>query len=327
VKGRMRRFVDYARYARRWKAALGNRTLRQIGLGDVERYIAKRRDDGMSDASCNRELTFLRSVFYMAKGDGLVDDVPFGKGSGKVKLFKENNQRVRFLSDEEETALRKAIGEDEWPKVAFALLTGFRQGNQFRLRADVKFDTVTVCTRKPKGRKDYHVPMNDELRAILGALPSRLRSEWVFPSETGETPLDPKNYVHRVFGPAVEKAGLEDFHWHDLRHSFASRLVMAGVDLRTVQDLMGHATAQMTQRYAHVSDAHKLDAVQRLSKQAASDARTDTTTDTSKRPAKVAAQGGAEALELPREESEPCWIRTSDPLLKSGSKDDDENHD
>ena len=68
--------------------------------------------------------------------------------------------------------------------------------------------------------------------------------------------------MNRVFGPAVERAGIENFHWHDLRHTFASRLVMAGVDLTTVKELVGHETITMTQRYAHLSPAHKLDAVE-----------------------------------------------------------------
>jgi integrase len=70
----------------------------------------------------------------------------------------------------------------------------------------------------------YYVPMNDVVRAILRALPSRLRSEWVFPSETGDTPLDPKNFLPRVFLPALKHARIHGLRWHDLRHTFASRL-------------------------------------------------------------------------------------------------------
>ena len=106
--------------------------------------------------------------------------------------------------------------------------------------------------------------MNDTVREILRALPSRLKGPWVFPSATGETPIDARNYINRVFEPAMEKASIEGFRWHDLRHTFASRLVMAGVDLRTVQELLGHKTQAMTLRYSHLSPGHQLDAVQRL---------------------------------------------------------------
>ena len=93
------------------------------------------------------------------------------------------------------------------------------------------------------------------------------------------TPLDARNYMHRVFMPALKQAKIEGFRWHDLRHTFASRLVMAGVDLRTVQELLGHKTMAMTMRYSHLSPQHQLDAVKRL------DAKpTGTTTGTSHDP-------------------------------------------
>ena len=129
--------------------------------------------------------------------------------------------------------------------------------------------------------------MNDDLRAILRTLPSRMRSEWLFPSETGETPLDAKNFLHRVFTPALKRAGISDLRWHDLRHTFASRLVMAGVDARTVQTLMGHKTLAMTERYSHLSPAHKLAAVQRLN-QPEAEKPTATTTATEAETAKAA---------------------------------------
>ena len=125
--------------------------------------------------------------------------------------------------------------------------------------------------------------MNDATRDILRSLPSRLKSDWVFPCQSDRTPLDAKNFVSRVFLPALEKAGVAGLHWHDLRHTFASRLVMAGVDLRTVQELMGHHSYEMTLRYAHLAPAHTLEAVQRLCRVvgAASGDATGTTTGTS----------------------------------------------
>src|SRR5262249_15902800 len=121
----------------------------------------------------------------------------------------EADQRVRYLTDEEEARLRVALGDEEWPKVAVALNTGLRQTNQFHLRrADVNFDTGTLTVRRSKSGEAYHVPMNDDVRAALRDLGSRLRSEWVFPSDTERTPLDAKNYMHRVFVPSLKKASV-----------------------------------------------------------------------------------------------------------------------
>ncbi len=262
VEGRLRQPSHYKRYSELLTTALGKKTLREITPTDITRYATRRREkDNMSPATVNRELAFLRRAYNVAIADGLVEKNPV-KG---VKFAKEDNQRLRYLLPEEEAELRKAIGEEHWPKVAVALHTGMRRGNQFKLQwTDVDFDNGVITLRHSKSGSTYYVPMNDELRAALRALPSRLRSRWVFPSDTGDTPLDAQNFVNRVFTVALKTAGIVGFRWHDLRHTFASRLAMAGVDLRTVQDLMGHKTIAMTLRYAHLSPGHKLAAVQRL---------------------------------------------------------------
>jgi Phage integrase family len=138
----------------------------------------------------------------------------------------------------------------------------------------------------------------------------------VFPSENGETPLDAKNFVHRVFEPALKEARITDFRWHDLRHTFASRLVMAGVDLHTVQTLLGHKTLAMTERYAHLSPAHKLAAVQRLNRPEITEP-TDTTTDTEPEAARATAGAAQEVVELEGKKNGPRRSRTCDPLIKS----------
>lgn len=147
-----------------------------IKTGDIRRYIHRRQAEGMGLATINRELAFLRRAFNVTMQDELAEKNPIGKGA--VKLFRENNMRVRFLDDDEEPRLRQATGEEEWPKVAVALHTGLRRTNCFRLRwaEDVNFEAGTVRAHNPKGGADYHVPMNDELREILRALAPRLRS-------------------------------------------------------------------------------------------------------------------------------------------------------
>jgi hypothetical protein len=150
----------------------------------------------------------------------------------------------------------------------------------------------------------------DTVRGILRSLPSRLKDPWVFPSETAKTPIEPKNVMSRVFVPALDRAGIENFHWHDLRHTFASRLVVAGVDLRTVQELLGHKTITMTVPYSHLSPAHQLDAVQRLTRQ-----RTGTATGTSDDAKKVAGMGALQDVERAAEKRAGDRGRTGDVQL------------
>src|SRR4029453_6546287 len=226
VHGRLRCYREYERYAKRLGGAFPGRTLRQILPGDIERYIAKRAVS-VAPATVNRDLQFLKHVFYVAMKDGLCEVNPVGK----VKLFRENNQRVRFLTEDEERALRDAIGEAEWPMVAVAIHTGLRQAEQFKLRWEhVDFLTGIITVPRSKHGETRRVPMNDTVRDILGSRPSRLKVAYVFPSATGETPLDARNYMNRVFNKALKRARVENFTWHCLRHTFASRLVMKGVD-------------------------------------------------------------------------------------------------
>jgi integrase len=132
-----------------------------------------------------------------------------------------------------------------------------------------------IRERSPRRPPRPLVGLHAALRELLRILPSRLRSPWVFPSESGARPLDSQNFINRVFRPALRRARITNFSWHDLRHTFASRLAMAGVDIRTIQEPLGHQSLAMTLRYAHLSPAHKRDAVRHLER-----IRTGTTTGT-----------------------------------------------
>jgi integrase len=135
--------------------------------------------------------------------------------------------RVRFLSEDEETRLRKAIGEEHWPLVAVALHTGLRRSEQFHLHwRDVDFGNGVLTIPRTKHGEVRRVPMNETVRDILAALPSRLRSAYVFSSPRGVTALDSQNFINCVFTKALKEAAVEDFTWHCLRHTFASRLAM-----------------------------------------------------------------------------------------------------
>jgi integrase len=257
---RLRSFRDYARAGRVWSERFAGRTLRSIMPLDVEQHATRRIAEGAAPATVNRELAFLRRVLNVALANDLIDRNPVKR----VKFYREASGRVRWLTDEEELRLREEIGERWWPFVAFAINTGLRQGEQLGLRwrhIDLVNRILTVPRSKHGGAR--HVQLNDTALAVLRSMPRHLRSDIVFATTKG-TPINPANLAHRVFRPAIERAGIADLRWHDLRHSFASRLVMAGVDLRSVQELLGHKTLAMTLRYSHLAPAHLHAAVHAL---------------------------------------------------------------
>ena len=109
-----------------------------------------------------------------------------------------------------------------------------------------------------KNGERREIPINDTLRQSLQAITRRLDSLYVFyDPATGNRYQD----IKRSFKTALKKAGIRDFHFHDLRHTFASHLVMAGIDVTTVKELLGHKTLTMTLRYSHLAPAHKVKAV------------------------------------------------------------------
>jgi site-specific recombinase XerD len=257
---RLRSYPILLIYARRWIEYFGARPLRSILPLMIERYIAER-EQNVAPATVNRELAFVKRVFAVAVENGLLERNP----AKPVKFLREPSGRVRFLSDEEEIALCAAVGEKKWTPIAFALNTGLRRGEQFNLRwehVNLANRVLTVPRSKHGGTR--HVQLNDTAMSILRSLPSRFHSRWVFPNATAKGPISANNFRYRVFDPAIERAKIEDFTWHDLRHTFASRLVMRGADLRSVQELLGHKTLTMTLRYAHLSPTHLHQAVKLL---------------------------------------------------------------
>jgi len=256
---------------RRLLEVFGNKSLSEITTHDVERLKGALLQE-LAVATTNRHLTLLTGIFNKAIAWGKTEHNP----TAKVKKPKENNRRVRYLTGNEEERLRAAVTGETWQKVEVAFNTGMRRGEQFNLRwANIDFQSRVITIPQSKHGEMRHVLMNDAVLGILRGLPGRLKSEYVFPSKTARTPVNANNFVNRVFAPALKAASITDFRWHDLRHTFASRLAMSGVDLRTIQELLGHKSITMTLRYSHLSPDHKLEAVNRLSTKIS-----DTTGDT-----------------------------------------------
>ena len=148
------------------------------------------------------------------------------------------------------------------PLVILDINTGMRRGELFSLtweNIELKQRTLTIEGEDAKSGKTRHISLNDDAFAVLLAWRNQTDSKGlVFPSPVTGRRLD---NIKRSWGTLVKDAKLENFRFHDLRHSFASKLVMAGVDLNTVRELLGHGSIEMTLRYAHLAPEHKAAAV------------------------------------------------------------------
>lgn len=241
-------------YGSYWVEFLGERLITDVKITDVERYKRMRLDAGRAPSTVNKEVKRLKRLYNLATRDGYLTFNPLAR----VSQVPGETQRLRYLLEAEEEALKAAMEPKDWFLVEVAFRTGMRQAEQFGLRREhVVLDGATrrIHLNKTKNRTRREVPINADLAVKLREWLSNHPHKWVFPSSTG-TRMSPHNFYNRRFVPALEKAGITDFLWHDLRHTFASRLVMQGVDLRTVQELMGHKSITQTQRYAHLSPGH-----------------------------------------------------------------------
>lgn len=176
---------------------------------------------------------------------------------------REDNSRVRYLTDEEDHRLREIVNAKySWhmPELEIAVHTGLRQGSQYGLTWDmVDWDARMLHVPRTKNEEPLHIPLNDVAVDALKVVRSRgVEDRRVFCSERTGKPLE---HPRHWFEPAIRHGKIADFHWHDLRHTFASRLRMRGVSLETIADLLGHKGLTMTKRYAHIGPSHLHEAV------------------------------------------------------------------
>ena len=148
--------------------------------------------------------------------------------------------------------------------VLLSINTGMRRGEVFNLKwenVNLERAIITIDGDFSKSGKTRHIPLNTEAFNVLKTWKKeRNHPTLVFPSKNGRK----FNNIKRSWAGLLKEANIENFRWHDLRHHFASRLVMSGVDLNTVRELLGHSDMTMTLRYAHLAPEHKANAVEKL---------------------------------------------------------------
>ncbi len=251
-------------------AKLGDQPVAGITPQAVERALNQISvDRNWKPATWNRHKAMLSLCFRLAVQNGKAAVNPVRM----VRRKREDNAKLRWLTAEEETRLRVVIEAnypDQWPAFALSLHTGMRRGEQYqRINWNcVDFEQRRLWVPGSKNGTARSIPLNDAAIAALLAL--RDRSDGTGPvmragiGGHGLLAGEPQKTPKQWFQAACRKAGLADYTWHANRHTFASRLIMAGVPLRTVQELMGHKTIAMTCRYAHLAPAHQLEAVLKL---------------------------------------------------------------
>jgi len=244
--------------AQRLRSAFGGGRAIDIRPKDVEDFKAALADV-RTVATVNHHLKLLKAVFNRAIRQGRLTDNPVAA----VRLYQEHNARSRCLGPEEEGRLLTALPNRLRPLVTLALHTGMRRGELRALCwADVDLAVGTIHVCRDKAGEGRWVTLNSVAREALEEAKRQQDSPsaYVFSSPRGRF----LHNLERDWRPALRAAEIRDFRFHDLRHTFASRLALAGVDLYTVQRAGGWKTYPMVQRYAHLSPDHIRAAVERL---------------------------------------------------------------
>ena len=227
----------------------GETNLLSITPKVISRYKVLRKEEGAKQGTINRELAMLSKAFSLAvKEWEWLKENPVSK----VQREKEDNQRDRWLKKDEEERL---LGNSpEWLRetVSFALHTGLRQDELLSLEWNrVNLFRKTILIQKTKNGKPKTLPLNKIALDVLNQRSNvkSIRNDLVFFSRNGKKIYS--NNLRQSFYAVLRKVGIDDFKWHDLRHTFATRLAQAGVDIYKISKLLGHQDIKMTQRYAH----------------------------------------------------------------------------
>ncbi len=267
--------------------------MEEITPWEIQKWRTVEIKEGLKPSTVNRQLMALKAVLSKALEWGVINKHPLTK----VKPLKVDSKgKIRYLTDDEEKRLRKALDSREksiikdrqsgndWraargkklledlskksfadylkPMILVAINTGMRRGELFDLRwenVDLKKRNITVEGVSSKSGSTRHIPLNDEALGTLIAWRNQTESKrFVFPNPNTGKRFD---NIQTAWENLRKTSQIKDFRFHDLRHHFASKLVMAGVDLNTVRELLGHSELSMTLRYAHLAPEHKAAAV------------------------------------------------------------------
>ena len=231
----------------------------------IEELQSEMLENNFSISYANRLTAILKAMFTKAYQWELAPEEILKKVR-MAKLMKGEKERTRYLSDEEIERLISNSDNYLKPIVIMALNSGMRKGEILNLkwdRVDLLNRVILIDNDKTKNGKSRKIPVNDTLYDALSDINKVRRINMPYVFYNADT-LKPYKDIKKGFGSALKKSHITDFRFHDLRHTFASLLVMKGVDLVTVRDLMGHKDIKMTLRYSHLSNSHLIEGVKVL---------------------------------------------------------------
>jgi len=265
-----------------------DKPMESITEWEIDKWRKERHKSGISPSSTNRQIAALRACLSKALEWRVIDEHPLrdlkpsrvDKSQIPRTIDQEQEKRLRAALRARDREMRKQrMSANTWrqardydlkpdfgvfvdhlePMVLLALNTGMRRGEILQLKwTDVKKDKIVVRGKTTKSSQTREIPMNREARRILKDWQSD--GAWVFIG-SGERPL---TTIKRSWGNIKKAAGLPELRFHDLRHTFATRILQRGADIKTVSALLGHADISTTTKYLHATEESKKRAVELL---------------------------------------------------------------
>lgn len=243
IKHSNRTIREYENQLAWWQEQFKDVLLQRIDEDKIVEAILKKRKEGATNATCNRYLAVLRATLRAAHLRKWILRVP------TFKLYAEPKERVRWLTDDEMSRLMEACPPKWHGMIRVSLATGLRQSNVRAMRWEwVDLERATLCIPGEffKNGKDFAIPLpSDAVEAIREN--SGKHREFVFTD--GGKPI--AEISSKTWKATLRRAGIEDFRWHDLRHTWASRMAQAGVPTQALQKLGGWQSMAMVNKYAH----------------------------------------------------------------------------
>jgi integrase len=235
---------------------LGHLLLRQVSMDSLWPFIQQRRDEGVTDATINRALEVVRRIFHLAR-----DEWCWLQRFPKIRMLKEPKRRIRFLRHQEVDHLLEELPDHMRPVVKFAVNTGCRMSEILNLewsRVDFSRRVAWLDHGTTKNGDGRGIPLNKDAVLALRELVGQ-HQRWCF-TFRGK----PIKAIGSCWKRALKRAGIENFRFHDLRHTWASWHVMNGTSLQELMELGGWKSYEMVLRYAHLAPEHLSSAAARI---------------------------------------------------------------